>query len=368
MPTRTRPPRQRTNHLLAIGIDEYTNGITKLNNAVSDTKAFIEVLTTNYQFNPLNITTLYNKDATKSAILNAFDDLLTRLTAQDNLIIYFSGHGELHKITQRGYWIPADAKVKQRATYLSNQEVIDFFKHCNAHHIFGIVDSCFSGTLFETKSISTASERLRNIPSRWLLTAGRKELVSDGSLGTASPFAKTLITHLQGNESMELWVSDLSNRVLQGFKYQAEQQTPRAEPLHGVGHMGGQFVFYKKDYIPQAPSVITPPPNSNPNKNIDPPAPIVDTAIPTDFLEWKDYLREKVVNDLKKVLDILSDQLSRSSNYRNQIFLQESRYNRTTDKLNKGMLLPQQGELTFVQITKIVLEIIDDLEEEDLKA
>jgi len=56
--------KQRTNHLLIIGIDDYQNGITPLNNAVRDAKMFSEILLKQYQFEAKNVTTLFNENAT----------------------------------------------------------------------------------------------------------------------------------------------------------------------------------------------------------------------------------------------------------------------------------------------------------------
>lgn len=55
------------NHLLVIAIDEYAH-CPKLSNCVKDAREFIEVLTDRYQFDPDNITTLYNAEATRPNI------------------------------------------------------------------------------------------------------------------------------------------------------------------------------------------------------------------------------------------------------------------------------------------------------------
>jgi len=99
------------NHLLVIGINDYSNGIPVLNNAYPDAQRFHKVLTEKYQFDvgAENCIFLENKAATKKKIIDTFKDLTERLTSNDNLIYYFSGHGDLDKTTDIGYWIPADA-------------------------------------------------------------------------------------------------------------------------------------------------------------------------------------------------------------------------------------------------------------------
>jgi len=233
---------KRTNHLLVIGIDKYAREIGSLNNAVKDAKAFREVLLERFQFEEENITTLFDEKATRINILNTFRDLLNRLTELDNLVFYYSGHGELLELGKgkQGYWIPTDAIFNEIATYISNNDIVNLFRYSNAHHIFGIVDSCFSGGLFQTRKVQTWEERFNSIPSRWLLTAGREELVSDGSLGTNSPFAAALLTYLRNLSDNAIGVAKLCELVLTGMDYNTEEQTPRGEPLQNVGHYGGQ--------------------------------------------------------------------------------------------------------------------------------
>ena len=56
------------NHLLVIAIDEYVHA-PKLHNCVLDAEAFIKVLTHKYRFNPENVHTIYNQDASRENIL-----------------------------------------------------------------------------------------------------------------------------------------------------------------------------------------------------------------------------------------------------------------------------------------------------------
>ena len=258
--------KQRTNHLLIIGIDDYKNGIAKLNNAVRDAKNFKDLLIKKYQFEVKNVTTLYNEQATLQNIRKSFSEILDKLTDADNLIFYYSGHGELKPYgkSERGYWIPFDGELDKDYTYLPNQEINQLFDNSHAHHVFGIVDSCYSGALFH-KNLTNANDRISSYPSRWLLTAGRLELVSDGSLGANSPFATSLLTYLKNNPNDSFWVSDLCNQVIKGMNFNTQKQTPRGEALQGAAHYGGQFVFYKKGYIPE-PEVLDTPANTDKNQ------------------------------------------------------------------------------------------------------
>jgi len=371
-PVKPKPKKLRTNHLLIIGIDKYRNGISPLNNAVRDAKAFKETLLAKYKFEEKHVKELYDDAATKDAIVDIFDYYFEKLTEEDNLIFYFSGHGEIHKITKKGFWVPVDAQVDSRSSYLPNDEVKTFFEHLKAHHVFGIVDSCFSGALFQKRNLSTATERIDNIPSRWLLTAGRLELVSDGSLGSNSPFAKSLITWLKNTEEEAYWVSDLCNNVLKATGFNTDKQTPRGEPLQGVGNMGGQFVFYKKDHVPMIEAQKETPLNE-PTKNINTPSSDVSSPPKAEFsansfddliMELKEQIAmDEVLLVLKKLREILDPKTKESTN----ILLLKSQYNGNKNRELDGTAYPQDLKIEYNRIRSSLVYLIDKLDKDDLK-
>ena len=236
-----------TNHLLVIGIDEYNAPIPNLYNAVNDARLIKRVLLERYFFLEQNCISLLNQQATKRGIIAAFDQLLYKVKKEENVILYFSGHGTFHRPTKRGYWIPADGISDDRTTFLSNSEVVDFVKSLKAKHVFCIVDSCFSGALFRKEiNYNRASQKIYNQVSRWLLTAGRLAPVSDGNLGENSPFTKALVSKLESNTDI-LWAGDLCREVTLNTFFNTNDQIPRGEPLQNAGHQGGEFLFIPKE-------------------------------------------------------------------------------------------------------------------------
>ncbi|MEO1264022.1 MAG: caspase family protein [Bacteroidota bacterium] len=232
------------NYLLIIAIDSYKNGIRPLDNAVSDALAFKECLVKNYQFQENHCIELFDENATRPALIELFDELIEKVQSEDNLVFYFAGHGKLVHTIKEGYWLLADAFYGKRDTYLANYEVQKFIRNLKARHVFGIVDSCFSGTLFRRSEPSPPSN-LYDYNSRYLLTAGRHEPVEDGFPGEHSPFATCLLEILEKNTQEYLWVGDLCRSVLKNIRFNVDEQTPRGEPLQKVGHQGGEFVFIK---------------------------------------------------------------------------------------------------------------------------
>jgi len=170
------------NYLFVIAIDVYQH-CPRLYNCIADAKQLIEVLTTQYFFEEKNVITLFDEAATEGNIFNAFRRLAQKVTHSDNLIIYFSGHGEYDKVFQEGYWIPVNAHQSAQEDFVSNSKIKTILEAINAKHTFLIADSCFSGSLFTQFKSASVAERLENDPSRWGLTAGRNEVVSDGKAG-----------------------------------------------------------------------------------------------------------------------------------------------------------------------------------------
>ena len=236
---------QGKNYLLAIAINDYQY-CSKLSNAVRDVEAFIEVMTTRYKFYKEDTISIFNQDATKENIERTLDGLIDTITSDDNLVIYFSGHG-CYNERRGGYWIPVDAQENDTWTkYISNDTIKNHLNNIKSFHTFLIVDSCFAGSLFidKTKEKSTSDNR-DTVPSRWGLTSGKKEIVSDGHPGTHSPFAAVLLDVLRRADQPP-GVMHICDQVLEKVAANAEQ-TPMASPLRVLGHQGGQMVLHFRE-------------------------------------------------------------------------------------------------------------------------
>lgn len=83
--------KQKTNHIFAIGINHYKHQ-RDLKNPVDDCQDIIDVLCDRYTFDKGNVTFIQNEEATRDNILNQLKEY-RKLTATDNLLILFSGHG-----------------------------------------------------------------------------------------------------------------------------------------------------------------------------------------------------------------------------------------------------------------------------------
>jgi hypothetical protein len=231
------------NHLLVMGINNYAYW-PKLNNAVKDANDLAGILMTKYSFEFSNITVLKDEQATRSNIYNSLRGLIEKIGPQDNLVVYFSGHGFFDALLNEGYWIPVEAHVNSSGEYISNTEILKILGNINSQHTFLVADACFSGALF-ADSRRGYTENVEKFRSRWGLTSGRLEVVSDGTIGTNSPFARRFIQFLSENPKEKFAVSEL----IQYVKTQVAEdtnQTPIGNPLKTLGDEGGEFVFYKR--------------------------------------------------------------------------------------------------------------------------
>ena len=103
--------KKRRNILFAVGIDKYeSTAWNNLTNAVFDTKEIIKVLSERYSFE-IYPEPIFDNNATRPAILNSLIELKQFIEPEDNIIIFFAGHGQMNPQTHRGYWVPHEGTV-----------------------------------------------------------------------------------------------------------------------------------------------------------------------------------------------------------------------------------------------------------------
>ncbi|MFK7981643.1 MAG: FISUMP domain-containing protein [Saprospiraceae bacterium] len=232
-----------TNYLLAIGIDKYIN-CTPLNNAVKDATDVIKLLTEKYNFQKENIVFITDEKGTKDNIIDAFRKLKKQLSPPDNLVIYYSGHGELDEDFDDSYLVTVDSRKGKIGDYLPHEQLIKFIRAIQTHHTLLILDACFAGAFLVNRRSTTKA--LEKDPSRYVIASGRKEFASDGVAGENSPFAAALLEKLSKNEG-DLSVIDLAQYVkTQTIKATNATQRPIHNPLQIKEDKGGEFIFRVK--------------------------------------------------------------------------------------------------------------------------
>ncbi len=237
-------------YALIIGIDKYSGTWKKLNNAVNDARAIENSLKSQYKFDVFR--TLYDEQATRVNIIKEFEWLVANVKPDDNVLIYYSGHGEYNKQLNKGYWVPVDAKEESTSYYISNSDIQTFLNGIRSKHTLLISDACFSGDIFRGKTIEIPfeeSERYyRNVNSkvsRKAITAGGIEPVMDGGRDGHSVFAYYLLKTLDYNNYKYFDASQLYNNIKIPVVNNSSQ-TPEFHPIKDTGDEGGQFIFFKK--------------------------------------------------------------------------------------------------------------------------
>ncbi len=93
---------------LIIGIDKYQDpNLPDLDNPINDAEKLYNALISKYSFEDDNVMILRN--AKRIDIVNALDNLAITVTPDDNLLIFYAGHGNWDERANVGYWLPSDA-------------------------------------------------------------------------------------------------------------------------------------------------------------------------------------------------------------------------------------------------------------------
>lgn len=237
-------------YALVIGIDNYTGQWRSLQNAVSDAKAISQLLKNKYKLDYLK--ELYNDQATRLNIIKELEWLVQNVQPTDNLLIYYSGHGEFNQALNKGYWVPSDATAASTSYYISNSDIQTFLGGIKSKHTLLISDACFSGDIFRGSTVSIPFEesdkyyaKVNNISSRKALTSGGIEPVLDGGREGHSVFAYYLLKALDNNEKKYYDASQLFDNIKIPVINNSDQ-SPQFNAIKNAGDEGGQFIFLKK--------------------------------------------------------------------------------------------------------------------------
>jgi len=249
--TTTAKPLQVGNYYaLIIGIDNYSGEWAKLKNAVSDAKAIENMLKTKYNLSSFR--TLYNETATRDNIIKEFEWLLKNAKVNDNVLIYYSGHGEFKQELNKGYWVPSDAITSSTSNFISNNDIQTFLGGIKSKHTLLIADACFSGDIFRGKTMTVPYEntekyynKVYNLPSRKAISSGGIEPVMDGGKDGHSIFAYYLLKSLGTNNNKYFDASQLFESIKIPIVNNSEQ-SPNFQPIKDAGDEGGQFIFILK--------------------------------------------------------------------------------------------------------------------------
>jgi hypothetical protein len=230
-------------HALLIAVENYADpNVTKLDNPVKDATLLQKTLTAHYAFDAKNVTLL--KNPTKKEVFAALARLRTVVQADDNLLIFYAGHGYWDAGMDKGYWLPADAEHDLPPNWIANEDVTGYIRAIKTKHTLLITDACFSGGIFKTRETVTAPraiEEVYKLTSRKAITSGTLAVVPDRSV-----FLQYLVKKLEENTEPYLSEEQLFSQFKTAVINNSPGQVPQFGTILNTGDEGGNFIFIRK--------------------------------------------------------------------------------------------------------------------------
>ncbi len=240
----------RTDYALLFGTDEYDEW-SDLFNPVKDAQTIAQELEENYGFK-----TEVVLNATTGEIMAKLREYAKKsYQPNDQLFIFFAGHGQFDEIFTEGYLVGKDSKLNDpgKTTYISHSTLRTVINNIPCNHILLTLDACFGGTfdplvarsgsrgqddIYADITRSEFIQRRLRFKTRKYITSGGKQYVADGKPGGHSPFARKFLQALRdyGGQDRILTLQELQGYLL----------TLRMEPHAGEfgdNEPGSDFVF-----------------------------------------------------------------------------------------------------------------------------
>ena len=240
-----------TYHALVIGNNIYTHW-PSLNTPEQDARDVAEVLSRKYGFK-----TKVLLNATRFDLLQALNDFRKTLTDNDNLLVYYAGHGHFERQIQRGYWVPVDSATDSDVNWIATFAITDVLSAMSARHVLIVADSCYSGALTRSALAKLEAGMSNEARDHWLKSTAEKRsrtVLSSGGLqpvldtggGNHSVFAKAFLDVLASNTEIldgQRLGLEVAARVSYAAASAQVEQDPQYAPIRYAGHEAGDFLF-----------------------------------------------------------------------------------------------------------------------------
>jgi hypothetical protein len=242
-----------TYHALIIGINDYSNW-PRLKFAEPDAKDIRQILIKRYGFASERVAFLSGAKATRRNILGGLREKLESLDEDDNLLIYYAGHGQLDPLTETGYWIPVEAGLYDESGWIAFSRIKTLLtgSGVKVKSVMVLTDSCYGGALSRSgptpghkgptddnyQQYQQKLNRLAQKRSRQIIASGGYEQVPDRS-DFASLFKQALKENTYPMVDLEYL---FFGKVYPKLKFIGQQEPAFARLVSGPDD-DGQFVL-----------------------------------------------------------------------------------------------------------------------------
>jgi hypothetical protein len=237
-------------YALIIGVQNY-DLLDDLETPLNDVERIAGVLEQHYGF---RVFRLPNPDQLR--LMRTVNDLNEEIGENDNLLIYFAGHGSRLRsgALETGYWLPTNAEPAPNDTlWVSNESITRHLGRLQAKRILVISDASYAGLLGDEPGYVLIGERRYSpeylqwkLPkrSRLVLVSGEDRPVVDRRQGSNSLFARALLDVLERNDGVltapELFLN-VRDRVRQLPLADGSLLSPALKFIKEAGHEVGDF-------------------------------------------------------------------------------------------------------------------------------
>ena len=240
------PQPTTTLYILGVGINQYKNPKYSLNYARKDAEGVVDALQRRGKaiFKTLEVTTLYDRQATRARLVDALQSIGARAQAEDAFIFFYAGHGVMSEGMERpsDYYFALsdmtqlygrdDLLVREG---LSATELKEICAGIEARKQLLIMDACQSGGAVETFALRGAAEEkailqlARSAGVVVLASAGAEQFASEVKTLGHGVFTYVLLQALTGQADGAPMDGKITIRELTAY---VESEIPRVSEQH----------------------------------------------------------------------------------------------------------------------------------------
>ena len=321
-------------HALLIGASNYSSAWPDLVTVPAEL-AKLEKVLIQQQF---SITKVLNP--TSEELEDAFENFIDKhgYDPKNRLLFYFSGHGFTRASGTKGYLVPTDAPHPNKdetnfvRSAFSMTSLLALAREIESTHALFLFDSCFSGTIFKTRSLPSSPPLITSLTKKPV-----RQFITAGDAGEAVP-AKSIFTPAI-TDGLEHGLADLNEdgfvtgselgMYLQSTisKASSGAQSPQYGKINDYDLSLGDFVF-------QVPT----------EEKVESPAPEVVQYQGSDF-SLSD-LKQLADEDRKRKEEELIDAFRKTETFVNSTSnksLQSTAWNRFVENFKNSATLGSEG-------------------------